>query len=181
MDKKEMIRRASSIALDENGNLKPILQQYEEYLAGKFKSHDLMILKLNSKGFNYLGINEDLIMVMRQSVIEKITRLPTPNKHGHGDTIDFDIIDKIFNTNVEILYAIKNAYDNYAFVINKKANDNNYILISINHSKDIGRGFEVNDITSIYGKKDLNNYIEFCRENNYTIKKINARYLEYNS
>lgn len=171
MDKKEMIRRTSSIALDENGNLKPILKQYEDYLAGRFKSHDLMVLKADTKGFDYFDINKDLIMVMRQSVIEKITRLPTLKKHGHGDSIDFSIVDRIFNNVTNILYVIKNDDNNYAFILDLKANDNSYVLLSMNPSKDVGRGFEVNDITSIYGKNNLDTYLQICKDCNFKIIK----------
>lgn len=175
MNINEEIRRVSSIALDENGNLRTINEQYSMYVAGKFKPYDYMVIKSDSKGFDYFDINQDLLIVLRQSVIEKITREEKLNKHGHADSIDFSMIDEIFRHPERIIYVIKNNYDNYAFIFNMKDRKSNLILVSMNASKNINRGFEVNDITSIYGKENLQEYIEYCENNsNYKIKKVNA-------
>ena len=141
MNKNEEIRRISSIATDESGRLKTISEQYNDYLRGKFKSYDFMIAKIDSRGFDYFDIDSDLLIVIRQSVIEKIFRESNINKHGHGDSIDIMIVEKIFNHPEKIIYVIRNNYENYAFIFDIKDKKNNYILVAMNASKDINRGF----------------------------------------
>lgn len=171
MIQKDIIKSTSSIALDSNGNLKSIHEQYLDYISGKFTSHDFMVLKENSKGFNYFDINEDLILIMRQSVIEKILRLPSNEKHGHFDSVDFNLIQQLIEHPEKILYAIKNTNGTYCFIFDIMSKNNEYILLALNSSRNTGRGFEVNDVSSIYGKNNLEEYLSYCLKNNYLIKK----------
>lgn len=181
MNKIEEIKRTSSLALNRNGKLLSISEQYEIFKKGESKHHDLIILRENSHGFNYFEIKEDLLLVIRKSTIDKICRKPTKTRHGHGDQINIKIIEEIFESANKIVYVIKNKYNNYAFIFDIKGKDNNYILVAMNPSKDIGRGYEVNDITSIYCKNNLKEYLEYCKNNKFIIKKVNARNLEYDS
>ena len=175
MDKNKEIKRISSIAINKDGKLKTIAEQYSDYLNGRFKPYDFMVAKIDSKGFDYFNIDSNLLIVIRQSVIEKIFRESKINKHGHGDSIDITIVEEVFNHPEKIIYVIKNNYDNYAFIFDIKDKKNNYVLVAMNASKDINRRFEVNDITSIYGKYNLEEYINYCdSNNNYIIKKVNS-------
>lgn len=175
MNKDREIKRISSIAINKHGKLKTVTEQYHEYLKGRFKPYDFMVARIDSKGFDYFDIDSNLLIVIRQSVIEKIFRESKIRKHGHGDSIDITIVEEVFNHPEKIIYVIKNNYDNYAFILDIKDKKNNYVLVAMNASKDISRGFEVNDITSIYGKYNLEEYINYCENNNnYKIKKVNA-------
>ena len=164
---RDAISRLSSRALDENGRLRSIRDQLSDYFKGLFNVYDKVVMSENSKGLGKYGINENQILSMNQSVVDKL--FSDPIDGGHNNSVDIDIIEEVINHPEDIVFAVRNNWRNYAFIYDIKGKDGNYILMSIKPNADSGVGFEVNNITSMYGKNDLQNYINTVYENGYEI------------
>ena len=164
---RDAISRLSSRALDENGKLRSIKDQLSDYFKGLFDIHDRVVMNENSKGLGKYGIDENQILSMNQSVVDKL--FSDPIDGGHNNSVDIDIIEEVINHPEDIAFAVRNNWGNYAFVYDIKGKDGNYMLMSIKPNADSGAGFEVNNITSMYGKNDLQNYIDTVYENGYEI------------
>ena len=169
IDLKGALQKLSSIAYNASGKLKSIKEQVSDYFSGKFKRYDLLVARENSNGLGDYGLDESRPMTMRQSVIDKIFSLPTGTKHGHGDSINGDIADYVVNHPENIVFAVKNDWGNYAFIYDVPGLDGNPVLMSINENRKPGAVLEINDISNMYGKRNLQDYIDDCESRGFDI------------
>lgn len=169
IDLKGALQKLSSIAYNASGKLKSIKEQVSDYFSGKFKRYDLLVARENSNGLGDYGLDESRPMTMRQSVIDKIFSLPTGTKHAHGDSINGDIADYVVNHPENIVFAVKNDWGNYAFIYDVPGLDGNPVLMSINENRKPGAVLEINDISSMYGKRNLQDYIDDCESRGFDI------------
>lgn len=146
------IRKISKWALDKVGNLKPFKQQLAEYEAKQLPSGTQLVVSDNSKGLAYADFSNNPI-VINQTNVEKII-------NGKHSNIPRNIIENIDTELNNSVFAMDSrTVDNAKIVVLDAIDtDGNPIIASLTQDKKSGK-IVVNELTSVYEKRDFQNYI----------------------
>ena len=146
------IRKISKWALDKVGNLKPFKQQLAEYEAKQLPSGTQLVVSDNSKGLAYADFSNNPI-VINQTNVEKII-------NGKHSNIPRNIIENIDTELNNSVFAMDSrTVDNAKIVVLDAIDtDGNPIIASLTQDKKSGK-IVVNELTSVYEKRDFQDYI----------------------
>lgn len=135
--------------LDENGNLKTWEKQLLEYEYGLIDD-TFLIVHSDSKKLAYTGI-DDLPITIKPSVIRKL-------KIKHNIPVSVLVDADIMLENTLLGVESKDRDDSIVFLLDK-FNSEQYPIIAVIR-KNQGKGYlEVNEVASIYDKKNFENYL----------------------
>lgn len=142
--------------LDENGNLKTWEKQLLEYEYGLIDD-TFLIVHSDSKKLAYTGI-DDLPITIKPSVIRKL-------KIKHNIPVSVLVNADIMLENTLLGVESKDRDDSIVFLLDK-FNSDQYPIIAVIR-KNQGKGYlEVNEVASIYDKKNFENYLNNAIEQN---------------
>ena len=142
--------------LDENGNLKTWEKQLLEYEYGLIDD-TFLIVHSDSKKLAYTGI-DDLPITIKPSVIRKLKI-----KHNIPVSVLVNVDTMLENTLLGV--ESKDRDDSIVFLLDK-FNNEQYPIIAVIR-KNQGKGYlEVNEVASIYDKKNFENYLNNAIEQN---------------
>ena len=142
--------------LDENGNLKSWEKQLLEYEYGLIDD-TFLIVHSDSKKLAYTGI-DDLPITIKPSVIRKL-------KIKHNIPVSVLVNADTMLENTLLGVESKDRDDSIVFLLDK-FNNEQYPIIAVIR-KNQGKGYlEVNEVTSIYDKKNFENYLNNAIEQN---------------
>lgn len=142
--------------LDENGNLKSWEKQLLEYEYGLIDD-TFLIVHSDSKKLAYTGI-DDLPITIKPSVIRKL-------KIKHNIPVSVLVNADTMLENTLLGVESKNRDDSIVFLLDK-FNNEQYPIIAVIR-KNQGKGYlEVNEVASIYDKKNFENYLNNAIEQN---------------
>ena len=146
------IKKISKWALDKVGNLKPFKQQLIEYETKQLPSGTQLVVSDNSKGLAYANFSDNPI-VINQTNVEKII-------NGKHSNIPRNIIENIDTELNNSVFAMDSrTVDNAKIVVLDAVDtDGNPIIASLTQDKKSGK-IVVNELTSVYEKRDFQNYI----------------------
>ena len=146
------IKKISKWALDKVGNLKPFKQQLIEYETKQLPSGTQLVVSDNSKGLAYANFSDNPI-VINQTNVEKIV-------NGKHSNIPRNIIENIDTELNNSVFAMDSrTVDNAKIVVLDAIDtDGNPIIASLTQDKKSGK-IVVNELTSVYEKRDFQNYI----------------------
>ena len=146
------IKKISKWALDKVGNLKPFKQQLIEYETKQLPSGTQLVVSDNSKGLAYANFSDNPI-VINQTNVEKII-------NGKHSNIPRNIIENIDTELNNSVFAMDSrTVDNAKIVVLDAIDtDGNPIIASLTQDKKSGK-IVVNELTSVYEKRDFQNYI----------------------
>ena len=135
--------------LDENGNLKTWEKQLLEYEYGLIDD-TFLIVHSDSKKLAYTGI-DDLPITIKPSVIRKL-------KIKHNIPVSVLVNADTMLENTLLGVESKDRDDSIVFLLDK-FNSEQYPIIAVIR-KNQGKGYlEVNEVASIYDKKNFENYL----------------------
>ena len=135
--------------LDENGNLKTWEKQLLEYEYGLIDD-TFLIVHSDSKKLAYTGI-DDLPITIKPSVIRKL-------KIKHNIPVSVLVNADTMLENTLLGVESKDRDDSIVFLLDK-FNSDQYPIIAVIR-KNQGKGYlEVNEVASIYDKKNFENYL----------------------
>ena len=135
--------------LDENGNLKTWEKQLLEYEYGLIDD-TFLIVHSDSKKLAYTGI-DDLPITIKPSVIRKL-------KIKHNIPVSVLVNSDTMLENTLLGVESKDRDDSIVFLLDK-FNSDQYPIIAVIR-KNQGKGYlEVNEVASIYDKKNFENYL----------------------
>lgn len=142
--------------LDENGNLKTWEKQLLEYEYGLIDD-TFLIVHSDSKKLAYTGI-DDLPITIKPSVIRKL-------KIKHNIPVSVLVNADTMLENTLLGVESKDRDDSIVFLLDK-FNNEQYPIIAVIR-KNQGKGYlEVNEVASIYDKKNFENYLNKAIEQN---------------
>ena len=142
--------------LDENGNLKSWEKQLLEYEYGLIDD-TFLIVHSDSKKLAYTGI-DDLPITIKPSVIRKL-------KIKHNIPVSVLVNADTMLENTLLGVESKDRDDSIVFLLDK-FNNEQYPIIAVIR-KNQGKGYlEVNEVASIYDKKNFENYLNKAIEQN---------------
>ena len=142
--------------LDENGNLKSWEKQLLEYEYGLIDD-TFLIVHSDSKKLAYTGI-DDLPITIKPSVIRKL-------KIKHNIPVSVLVNADTMLENTLLGVESKDRDDSIVFLLDK-FNSEQYPIIAVIR-KNQGKGYlEVNEVASIYDKKNFENYLNDAIELN---------------
>lgn len=142
--------------LDENGNLKTWEKQLLEYEYGLIDD-TFLIVHSDSKKLAYTGI-DDLPITIKPSVIRKL-------KIKHNIPVSVLVNADTMLENTLLGVESKDRDDSIVFLLDK-FNSDQYPIIAVIR-KNQGKGYlEVNEVASIYDKKNFENYLNNAIEQN---------------
>lgn len=142
--------------LDENGNLKSWEKQLLEYEYGLIDD-TFLIVHSDSKKLAYTGI-DDLPITIKPSVIRKL-------KIKHNIPVSILVNADTMLENTLLGVESKDRDDSIVFLLDK-FNNEQYPIIAVIR-KNQGKGYlEVNEVASIYDKKNFENYLNNAIEQN---------------
>ena len=142
--------------LDENGNLKTWEKQLLEYEYGLIDD-TFLIVHPDSKKLEYTGI-DDLPITIKPSVIRKL-------KIKHNIPVSVLVNADTMLENTLLGVESKDRDDSIVFLLDK-FNNEQYPIIAVIR-KNQGKGYlEVNEVASIYDKKNFENYLNKAIEQN---------------
>lgn len=142
--------------LDENGNLKSWEKQLLEYEYGLIDD-TFLIVHSDSKKLAYTGI-DDLPITIKPSVIRKL-------KIKHNIPVSVLVNADTMLKNTLLGVESKDRDDSIVFLLDK-FNNEQYPIIAVIR-KNQGKGYlEVNEVASIYDKKNFENYLNNAIEQN---------------
>ncbi len=142
--------------LDENGNLKTWEKQLLEYEYGLIDD-TFLIVHSDSKKLAYTGI-DDLPITIKPSVIRKL-------KIKHNIPVSVLVNADTMLENTLLGVESKDRDDSIVFLLDK-FNNEQYPIIAVIR-KNQGKGYlEVNEVASIYDKKNFENYLNNAIEQN---------------
>ena len=142
--------------LDENGNLKSWEKQLLEYEYGLIDD-TFLIVHSDSKKLAYTGIDDSPITI-KPSVIRKL-------KIKHNIPVSVLVNADTMLENTLLGVESKDRDDSIVFLLDK-FNSDQYPIIAVIR-KNQGKGYlEVNEVASIYDKKNFENYLNNAIEQN---------------
>ena len=142
--------------LDENGNLKSWEKQLLEYEYGLIDD-TFLIVHSDSKKLAYTGIDDSPITI-KPSVIRKL-------KIKHNIPVSVLVNADTMLENTLLGVESKDRDDSIVFLLDK-FNNEQYPIIAVIR-KNQGKGYlEVNEVASIYDKKNFENYLNNAIEQN---------------
>ncbi|MBS9775886.1 MAG: hypothetical protein KGV57_02215 [Fusobacterium sp.] len=174
----EIIKKICPSSISKKGELKNFQVQLLEYEYGIKNDTYPFVVELNSESLNYVGIDKKPLF-LNTSTVEKIKE-----KHQINLSFLLDLNEVIKNS----LFAFDSIQfsDSKIFVTEDKSKEDLPIIFIVREDKKAAI-YLVNEITSIYDKKNLNNLIKNSLKNGgkiylnpNKIKEIEEFSLNYN-
>ena len=152
MDKKNFfLKKMLPNSVDENGEFKNLETQLVEYLLNTVKYSHPLIINFSSEKLSFSGI-EDKPLLINISTIEKI-------KNKHKEDLEFLVKLKKISENSIFAFDSKVQETSKIFVTDKTNIKGYPVIFVVREDKMIGM-YSVNEVTSIYDKKNLQNLID---------------------
>lgn len=149
MNNKKLFRKIYKNAFDYNGNFKSFNEQYKDYLNGRTYRGEKLLISLSNEGLEYANIRNAPLEISEHAM----------NAHEVPRDI-LENLDVELKNGVMALDSISRPeLDARIIVLNKYDSDNNPYIAAI-HQKNDKEMVDVNKLSSIYGKKNIQNFIE---------------------
>jgi hypothetical protein len=157
MSNDEIIEKIAPNSLDEEGKLKSWETQLLDYEYNIRNAREPLVINNNSKKLLFSGIDDKPILI-NTSTIEKIKKV-------HNLDLKFLInLKGLINNPLFAIDSIQHS-DSKLYVTNKKNKEGLPIIFVIRKDKNIAETYKVNEIASVYDKKNLQNLINKTIEN----------------
>lgn len=157
MSNDEIIEKIAPNSLDEEGKLKSWETQLLDYEYNIRNAREPLVVNNNSKKLLFSGIDDKPILI-NTSTIEKIKKV-------HNLDLKFLInLKGLINNPLFAIDSIQHS-DSKLYVTNKKNKEGLPIIFVIRKDKNIAETYKVNEIASVYDKKNLQNLINKTIEN----------------
>lgn len=157
MSNDEIIEKIAPNSLDEEGKLKSWETQLLDYEYNIRNAREPLVVNNNSKKLLFSGIDDRPILI-NTSTIEKIKKV-------HNLDLKFLInLKGVINNPLFAIDSIQHS-DSKLYVTNKKNKEGLPIIFIIRKDKNIAETYKVNEIASVYDKKNLQNLINKTIEN----------------
>ena len=157
MSNDEIIEKIAPNSLDEEGKLKSWEIQLLDYEYNIRNAREPLVVNNNSKKLLFSGIDDKPILI-NTSTIEKIKKV-------HNLDLKFLInLKGLINNPLFAIDSIQHS-DSKLYVTNKKNKEGLPIIFVIRKDKNIAETYKVNEIASVYDKKNLQNLINKTIEN----------------
>lgn len=157
MSNDEIIEKIAPNSLDEEGKLKSWETQLLDYEYNIRNAREPLVVNNNSKKLLFSGIDDRPILI-NTSTIEKIKKI-------HNLDLKFLInLKGVINNPLFAIDSIQYS-DSKLYVTNKKNKEGLPIIFVIRKDKNIAETYKVNEIASVYDKKNLQNLINKTIEN----------------
>lgn len=157
MSNDEIIEKIAPNSLDEEGKLKSWETQLLDYEYNIRNAREPLVVNNNSKKLLFSGIDDRPILI-NTSTIEKIKKV-------HNLDLKFLInLKGVINNPLFAIDSIQHS-DSKLYVTNKKNKEGLPIIFVIRKDKNIAETYKVNEIASVYDKKNLQNLINKTIEN----------------
>lgn len=157
MSNDEIIEKIAPNSLDEEGKLKSWETQLLDYEYNIRNAREPLVVNNNSKKLLFSGIDDRPILI-NTSTIEKIKKV-------HNLDLKFLInLKGVINNPLFAIDSIQHS-DSKLYVTNKKNKEGLSIMFVIRKDKNIAETYKVNEIASVYDKKNLQNLINKTIEN----------------
>lgn len=146
----DAIKRSVKNAVDENGQIKNWETQLLEFEYGEFDPTSPLLLSQDSKALAYSGV-EDKPIAINITTIQKIK-----SKHA----ISLKILIKLHEILNNAVFSFESqAYDSSLIFVTDIKQNNSPVTIVLRKNKQMNY-FTVNEITSVYDRKNLQNLIQ---------------------
>jgi hypothetical protein len=146
----KLIRVAKS-SVQSDGHIAPFKNQLERYAFGDIPSGELLVVSEHSTDLN-VPISEDLPLVLRQSTIEKV-------KIDHAIPLLELCCLPEWIRNHPLAFDSYSDSDSIIILADVLDIHSNNIIVIIRHDQQ-KRELVVNELTSVYGKRNLCNFLE---------------------
>ena len=151
MKNEDMVRKINPVLVQDNGQLKPFSEQLLEYEYGVYPNYLPFVISNTS-----MQLNEAAIMpypiVIKQSTVEHIK-----NKH-EIQNISIMRIERMIKNNV-LMMESRRSKDSLVIVTDCIDKEDHPIVIIMRKGFSCG-DVPVNQITSMYGKRDMEKFLE---------------------
>lgn len=154
--RKEIIETISKNAFNSKGRLKLFTEQLEDYRKGLLKTSDNFVLSSYTTHSLYFAGIKDLPIGYSKHSLEH-----TPKHFETFNISRLNDINKLFKNTVIALKDKTSKHKGYKTIIIKDTViKNNYILVGIFDSKNVGGRNYINDIRTIYNVEYIKEYID---------------------
>lgn len=163
-DKKDILKTAKRINphIVKNGRIQSFAQQLIDYLENRYDNTYPMIISDKIRGLEYItDINSNKLLTMNTSTLKKIKKV-----HSNISCSFISEIEDMLKKSV-IGFTSKKFDSTKIIVLDEKDGENNQIIVALRTDKVLATT-EVNEITSIYEKNKLFNYMCECFESGKT-------------
>lgn len=172
MEHKDDTTKKSTLEVDENDILKmsekikqneyedtTFQKSIDEYLDSSLNPRQTIIVGRTPNSLVISGANSDLNVIINQSTLKKcFATVATKRMNAHGLSVDIvKNVPHYLRTPVMIFNGSK--INTLVAITDVKDNENREIMIAVALQKQSGR-YEVNEITSIYGRNDMAGYLD---------------------
>ncbi len=151
MNNKEIIEKICPDSIDENGEVKSLEKQLLEFEYGIKEYYHPFVIVENSEKLDYAEVpNKPLFLNI--STVQKLK-----TKHD----MDLKFLIKLSDITKESIFAFDSIrHDSSKVFVTKKKNEKNYPIIFIVREDKKAGVYTVNELTSIYDRKNLQNLID---------------------
>ena len=153
----KQIKKLSKNALKPDGTLKPLREQIDDYHRGYMKSGDYFVISNDTNYLSFADISAD-DFVISQKVFNKIV------SEKHLDTMDERFLEIVFDNLDKAVLALNSKnpdhLDKRTIIFDLPSWNGSYITMSLVPDVNKPGRVIVNEITTIFGRKNLRNYLE---------------------
>lgn len=166
------IRKINRNIVKENGNLMSFKEQMFDLLVGNFEFNNAMVINDNSKSLEYAGIDPNKVITINPNKILSI------HKEHNISYAKLAELKDILN-NSPLAFDSLTQKTSKVIVLNEKDSYGD-IMIAICRFDIENREIDVNQISSIYGKKNFERFIErtYEEEKTFYLNEKTERFLQ---
>lgn len=166
------IRKINRNIVKENGNLMSFKEQMFDLLVGNFEFNNAMVINDNSKSLEYAGIDPNKVITINPNKILSI------HKEHNISYAKLAELQDILN-NSPLAFDSLTQKTSKVIVLNEKDSYGD-IMIAICRFDIENREIDVNQISSIYGKKNFERFIErtYEEEKTFYLNEKTERFLQ---
>ena len=166
------IRKINRNIVKENGNLMSFKEQMFDLLVGNFEFNNAMVINDNSKSLEYAGIDPNKVITINPN---KILSIHKEHNISYAKLAELqDILNKS-----PLAFDSLTQKTSKVIVLNEKDSYGD-IMIAICRFDAENREIDVNQISSIYGKKNFERFIErtYEEEKSFYLNEKTERFLQ---
>jgi len=157
-------------SFDENGNIKNFKTQVLDFINKKTPSGEQLLVKPNSQSLSYANLNDQPIVYSQKDLSKSLTG-------KHSEQVPRSVIDNLpTELDNSVLAMDSRTHDNAkVFILNSKNKDGVPLIATIHQNRNVAE-IEVNALTSVYEKNDIQDFINNTAKGNkniYTNNKTN--------
>ena len=150
-----LFKRIYKNAFNENGQLKPFKQQLKDFFDGKTYKGEKLIVMPNNEGLEYADVRNAPLEITQHAILAHSSDAKTRTLEN--------LPEELKNSPLALDSISRPELNARVFVLNQQ--EEGQPLIATIHQKDGKAEIEVNKLSSIYGKNDIQGFI------NETVKK----------